>query len=78
LAYFSLGSDVEEESRGYLREYYDFLGPYADMIAESALRTPEAIRAAVAAFEDAGCTELYFDATSADPDQVNRLADVVL
>lgn len=78
LAYFSLGPDVEDESRGYLREYYGFLGPYADMIAESALRSPEAIRAAVGAFEDAGCTELYFDATSVDPDQVNRLADVVL
>ncbi|HEY3008750.1 MAG TPA: LLM class flavin-dependent oxidoreductase [Micromonosporaceae bacterium] len=78
LAYFSLGDDVAADSHTYLREYYAFTGPYADRIAEGALRTPAAIRAAVDAFRDAGCTELYFDATAAHPDQVDRLADVVL
>lgn len=77
LAYFSLGDDVGDESRRYLREYYAFLGPYADRVAESALRSPAAIRDAVSAFADIGCTELYFDATSASADQVDRLADVV-
>jgi len=78
LAYFSLGADAEDDSRAYLRDYYRFLGPYADRIAESALRTPEAIRGAVSAFTDIGCTELYLDPTTADPAQVDRLADVVL
>ncbi|HEY2949183.1 MAG TPA: LLM class flavin-dependent oxidoreductase [Micromonosporaceae bacterium] len=78
LAYFSLGDDVATESRTYLREYYAFTGPYADRIAEGALRTPAAIRAAVDAFRDIGCTELYFDATAGRVDQVDRLADVVL
>jgi alkanesulfonate monooxygenase SsuD/methylene tetrahydromethanopterin reductase-like flavin-dependent oxidoreductase (luciferase family) len=77
LAYFSLGNDVAEESRTYLHDYYAFTGPYAEQIAESALRSPSAIREAIAAFSDIGCTELYFDATSADPDQVHRLADIV-
>jgi alkanesulfonate monooxygenase SsuD/methylene tetrahydromethanopterin reductase-like flavin-dependent oxidoreductase (luciferase family) len=77
LTYFSLGDDVADESRAYLRDYYAFLGPYADQIAEGALRTPAAIREAVARFTDAGCTELYFDASSPLPDQVDRLADVV-
>ncbi len=44
LTYFSLGADVEEESRAYLRDYYAFLGPYADAIAESALGHPKRSR----------------------------------
>ena len=78
LAYFSLGADVEEESRAYLRDYYAFLGPYAEAIAESALRTPEAIKAAVAAYSDLGFTEIYVDPTSSRVDQVDRLAEVAL
>lgn len=78
LAYFSLGDEVAEESRRYLRDYYAFAGPFADRIAEGALRTPSAIRDTVMAFREIGCTELYFDATVAHPDQVDRLAEVVL
>lgn len=78
LAYFSLGDDAAEDSRAYLRSYYAFVGPYAEQIAEGAVRTPAAIRDTVAAYADAGCTELYLDATTASPDQVDRLADVVL
>jgi len=78
LVYFSVGDDAEDASRAYLRDYYGFIGPYADQVAESALRTPEAIRGAVAAFTDAGSTELYFDPTTSSVDQVDRLADLVL
>jgi alkanesulfonate monooxygenase SsuD/methylene tetrahydromethanopterin reductase-like flavin-dependent oxidoreductase (luciferase family) len=78
LTYFSLGSDAEEDSRQYLRDYYGFLGEYADVIAEGALRSETAIRDAVRAFEDAGVTELYFDPTKASLDQIDRLADLVL
>jgi alkanesulfonate monooxygenase SsuD/methylene tetrahydromethanopterin reductase-like flavin-dependent oxidoreductase (luciferase family) len=78
LAYFSLGDDAEEASRGYLRSYYAFLGGYTEMIVEGTLRTPDAIRAAVARFAEVGCTELYLVATVARADQADRLADVVL
>lgn len=78
LAYFSLGSDAEQDSRGYLLDYYAFLGDYAGMIADSALRSETAIRDAVRAFEDVGVTELYLDPTKASLDQIDRLADVVL
>jgi alkanesulfonate monooxygenase SsuD/methylene tetrahydromethanopterin reductase-like flavin-dependent oxidoreductase (luciferase family) len=78
LTYFSLGDDAADGSRAYLRDYYEFLGPYADQIAEGALRTPAAIRDTVAAFTDAGFTELYLDATVSSPDQVDRLAEIVL
>ena len=78
LNYFSLGEDAEADSRAYLRNYYGFLGDYAEMIAEGALRSESAIRDAVQGFEDAGFTELIFDPTTASLDQIDRLADVVL
>ena len=78
LAYFSLGDDAEADSRTYLHDYYAFTGPYADQIANGALRTDDAIRGAVKAFADAGVTELTFDPTTTSLDQVDRLADLVL
>jgi len=77
LAYFSLGEDVEADSRANLRHYYGFLGDYAEMIAEGALRSESSIREAVRQYEDAGVTELYLDPAAASLDQVDRLADVV-
>ncbi len=77
LAYFSIGSDVEADSHAYLRHYYGFLGPYADMIAGAALRD-DAITAALPVYGDAGIDELILDPTVADLSQVERLADLVL
>jgi alkanesulfonate monooxygenase SsuD/methylene tetrahydromethanopterin reductase-like flavin-dependent oxidoreductase (luciferase family) len=78
LVYFSLGDEVADASRANLRHYYAFIGQHADMIADGALRTPQAIRDTVAAFSDLGFTEIFLDATTPDLDQVDRLADVVL
>jgi len=78
LAYFGLGSAAEEDSRGYLRHYYGFLGDHAGMIADSALRTEDAVKTAVEDFAGIGVTELYFDPTTPDLDQIDRLADIVL
>jgi alkanesulfonate monooxygenase SsuD/methylene tetrahydromethanopterin reductase-like flavin-dependent oxidoreductase (luciferase family) len=77
LAYYSLGADAEDDSRAYLRHYYSFLGDYVDMITEGALRSEGAVAGAVSAFADVGVTELYFDATTTELDQIDRLADVV-
>jgi hypothetical protein len=78
LVYFSLG-DTETASRNYLLDYYQTGGPeMAEMIASSALRSPEAIRGALKAYEDAGLDELILDPTVPDPAQVEMLAEVVL
>lgn len=77
LTYFSLG-DTETESRDYLLSYYQPQGPEAaEMIAGSALRSPEAIRDAVKAYERAGLTELILDPSVSDPQQVDLLAEAV-
>jgi alkanesulfonate monooxygenase SsuD/methylene tetrahydromethanopterin reductase-like flavin-dependent oxidoreductase (luciferase family) len=76
LAYFGLGD--EETSKASLRSYYGFTGDFAEVIANGALRTPQALRDAVKAFEEAGLTELIFDPTVPELAEVDRLADVVL
>ena len=77
LNYFSLG-DTEEQSRGYLRDYYGIFGPEtAEMIANGAHRSPQAVKDAIAAFEAAGVDELILDPTVPDPSQVDLLAEVV-
>ena len=78
LVYFSLG-EVETESRAYLLDYYQPQGPEAaEMIAGSALRSPQAIRDAVQAYAEVGLDELILDPTVSDPRQVDLLAEVVL
>lgn len=78
LAYFSLGDDVEQASREKLGDYYAFLVERTSSIVDGALRDATAIRDAIAAYEDAGVTELYLDPTVASLEQVDRLAEVVL
>jgi alkanesulfonate monooxygenase SsuD/methylene tetrahydromethanopterin reductase-like flavin-dependent oxidoreductase (luciferase family) len=78
LAYFSLG-DTEATSHEYLLDYYQPMGSEtAEMIAGSALRSPDAITAAVGAYADAGVDELMLDPTVPDPEQVDLVAEVVL
>ena len=75
LAYFGLGD--EEASKRSLRTYYGFAGDMANMIAEGALRTPQAVREAAKAFEEIGLHELIFDPSVPDIAEVDRLADAV-
>src|SRR4051812_11593272 len=78
LNYFGLG-DTEEQSRGYLLDYYGFLGAEtAEMVAGSAHRSPEAIRDVITRFEAAGVDELILDPTVGDPAQVDLLAEAAL
>jgi alkanesulfonate monooxygenase SsuD/methylene tetrahydromethanopterin reductase-like flavin-dependent oxidoreductase (luciferase family) len=78
LNYFGLG-DTEDRSRGYLLDYYGFLGPdVAEMIAGGAHRSPEAVRDIVVAFAEAGVDELILDPTVGDPAQVELLAEAAL
>jgi alkanesulfonate monooxygenase SsuD/methylene tetrahydromethanopterin reductase-like flavin-dependent oxidoreductase (luciferase family) len=77
LRYFSLG-DTEEVSRNSLMDYYKVQGSEAaERIASHALRSPEAIRDAVQAYEEVGLDELILDPTVPDPSQVDLLAEVV-
>ena len=76
LAYFSLGERAEQDLRDGLMDYYAWLGEdIAKMIADSAAQDADAVAQYIAAYESLGCDELVFCPSSADPAQVNLLAD---
>jgi alkanesulfonate monooxygenase SsuD/methylene tetrahydromethanopterin reductase-like flavin-dependent oxidoreductase (luciferase family) len=76
LAYFALGDDAEANAKAYLTDYYAFLGEEtANFIAGSAAKDAETVQGYLQAFEGAGCDELILFPSSADPDQVELLAD---
>lgn len=78
LVYYGLG-DTEEASRAYLQDYYAPMGSdVADMIAGSALRSADAVKGAMQAYEEAGVDELILDPTVSRPEQVDLLADIAL
>ena len=76
-SYFALGDDALEPGCAYMRDYYAFTGPFAEKITEGLLTTPQQIAAQVRGYAEAGCEELVLLPTSADIEQVDRLADVV-
>ena len=77
LAYFSLGPDAEAVANANLGHYYAFAGEYAAIIAGGASKTPEAVRDMLAAYEQAGADEVICFPASADPAQVDLLAEAV-
>jgi alkanesulfonate monooxygenase SsuD/methylene tetrahydromethanopterin reductase-like flavin-dependent oxidoreductase (luciferase family) len=77
LSYFSMQEDRAEESKANLRDYYEYLGDWADGIAEGAPRGADGVRGAVKRFEDVGVDELVFDPTVADLRELDLLADAV-
>jgi alkanesulfonate monooxygenase SsuD/methylene tetrahydromethanopterin reductase-like flavin-dependent oxidoreductase (luciferase family) len=76
LQYFGLSDD--EASRASLRKYYGFLGDWTEGIVESAVRTPQAVKEIAQRFADVGVTELVFDPTVPNVEEVDRLADAIL
>ena len=77
LAYYALGDRAKDAARGYLGDYYAFLGEYAEMVAESAATDADTVRQYVQAFSDAGCDELILFPCDPDPGQVDLLADAI-
>lgn len=75
--YFALGENAHERGGAYLREYYGFAGPMADMIVQRLPATPEGVKGVVQAFADAGADELMLWPTIADLDQVDQLAELI-
>ena len=79
LGYYALGPDAREQARDYIGHYYAFLGDEAARgFADSIPAAPDDVMARTDAFAEAGCDEFIWFPTSADPEQVDLLADVVL
>jgi alkanesulfonate monooxygenase SsuD/methylene tetrahydromethanopterin reductase-like flavin-dependent oxidoreductase (luciferase family) len=78
LSYFALGPRADDGAARYLKDYYGFLGEWADRIAQSAPTTPETLKGVAASFEDIGVEEMILDPTISELDQVDRLAEAML
>jgi alkanesulfonate monooxygenase SsuD/methylene tetrahydromethanopterin reductase-like flavin-dependent oxidoreductase (luciferase family) len=78
LFYFVLGDGAEAAARRSLGDYYSYLGDYAERVVESAAKDADTVRGYLAAFEEAGADEVICFPASADPGQVELLADTVL
>ncbi|MEV7126833.1 LLM class flavin-dependent oxidoreductase [Streptomyces sp. NPDC093260] len=68
--------DVIHGARTAMHAYYAFTG-MADRMVAGMLTTPAEIRDAVTAFADLGADEVMLYCYGLDPDQVDRLADVL-
>ncbi|MFF9314771.1 LLM class flavin-dependent oxidoreductase [Streptomyces sp. NPDC014748] len=73
----TLGTDdVIHEARTAMHAYYAFTG-MADRMVAGMLTTPAEVRDAITAFADLGADEVMLYCYGLDPDQVDRLADVL-
>jgi alkanesulfonate monooxygenase SsuD/methylene tetrahydromethanopterin reductase-like flavin-dependent oxidoreductase (luciferase family) len=78
-AYFALGEDAETDALSYLGHYYAALGE--DMTNQTiarAAKNADTVRGYLQAFSAAGCDELVLFPCSADPAQVDLLAEAAL
>lgn len=77
--WFALGPDAREQIDSYARRYLNFLGaPVANAIAPTLTATsPAALREAARRIADLGADELCLVPTTLDPDELDRVADVL-
>jgi len=74
---YALGANSLDRGAPFLRDYYRFQGPGAEVMVQRLLSSPEAIRRRVQEYSDIGVDELALWPTVADPEQLDRLAEVV-
>ncbi|GAA1281792.1 LLM class flavin-dependent oxidoreductase [Pseudonocardia aurantiaca] len=79
MGHFALGEHGRAVARRYLTDYYGFLGgDAAESIAARALTDTETLRREIDGYEAAGCDELVLFPCSADPDEIDLLAQAAL
>ncbi len=75
--YIGLGPDAAERGGAYLKNYYAFIGPRAEQVAQGMVSTAEALKSVIAEFEAIGADELILWPCIADLDQVDRIAEAL-
>jgi alkanesulfonate monooxygenase SsuD/methylene tetrahydromethanopterin reductase-like flavin-dependent oxidoreductase (luciferase family) len=75
--YFALGDDATEAGYRYIRDYYEFTGPFVEKIAAGLLTTPQSIAQFIRGYEEAGCDELVLFPAVPDLAQLDQLAAVL-
>jgi alkanesulfonate monooxygenase SsuD/methylene tetrahydromethanopterin reductase-like flavin-dependent oxidoreductase (luciferase family) len=77
--WYALGEDARDQMDRYLRRYLAFLGPEAvkALVPSVTVLSAQALRDAVHQLEDLGTDELSLVPTTSDPDDVERVADIL-
>jgi alkanesulfonate monooxygenase SsuD/methylene tetrahydromethanopterin reductase-like flavin-dependent oxidoreductase (luciferase family) len=74
-AYFGLGPDGLARGGAYLKDYYAYMGPQADQIAQSLISTPDDLKRTKDQFLAIGADELILWPCLPDLDQLDRVVD---
>jgi alkanesulfonate monooxygenase SsuD/methylene tetrahydromethanopterin reductase-like flavin-dependent oxidoreductase (luciferase family) len=74
--YFALGG-AADAGYTYMRDYYAFVGPFVERIAEGLLTTPQDVVQFVRGYLEAGCDELILMPATGHVDQLDRLAEIL-
>ena len=77
VASYALGPDAADKVGGYIRHYYAFLGATAEQMAQRAISSTEAVKGMISDMSGIGMDELVFLPSTAEIDQLDRLADIV-
>lgn len=76
--WFALGGGAREQMDAYLGRYLNFMGPLAEKLAPTATTTSAHALADVARrMGDLGADELLLTPTTLDPEEVDRVADIL-
>lgn len=76
--YVSLGPNGKEIANEHMHSYYAYMGEMVQHLAKGAVTEEGMLRTVVDAYAANGCDELLLLSCTADPDHLDRIADVVL
>ena len=72
--YFALGGDARRVGPEFVREYFSFIGPHAEHVAQSTPTDAGAVRGVIDSYAALGADELIFIPTATSIDQLDQLA----
>jgi len=78
MAYCALGPNARHAAGTWVRSYYGFAGAYAETVLGRVAVDADGVAEMGKRYADAGCEELILFPCSAEPEQVDMLADVLL
>jgi alkanesulfonate monooxygenase SsuD/methylene tetrahydromethanopterin reductase-like flavin-dependent oxidoreductase (luciferase family) len=77
LSYYGIAPGAIDATVEALKDWYRFLGPVSETMAQSFPQSPATIKDVLKQFEDVGVDEVVLYSGSDDIDEVDRLADVI-
>jgi alkanesulfonate monooxygenase SsuD/methylene tetrahydromethanopterin reductase-like flavin-dependent oxidoreductase (luciferase family) len=78
LSRFMLGDDAWQAGTAFMRDYFAVLGDAAEDFVRATPRTAAEITKVIGVYADCGVDEIVFHPTTADVQQLHRLADAAL